>query len=239
MVQLRLILDNFTKLLYNRGVDVPIYRQLLEFSDEDLILFLAEDIRRASKHGNDELDYVKSQAEHHAEALTTVVETTLKCKPAKVLIYWSSTPGKTVLVSELASVDKIMENVGAQHAFIMSLFDKTIGNKRIPSNIEVFNYTDCIVDYKEQMITPMESTVYDYDDFIMENPSMQGYDLPKMYSNDLQARYVGARSGNVIQIVRNILVPMASIEQDISFRHVSRYIDKDINTPTGEFFDTY
>lgn len=237
MLHIRTILENFNDLLIDRGIIVNYYNELLKLSEVDLQLFLESDV----KEDKGDLNSLRTLSDDYPSALTTRVQS----RGLEVIIYWSMTTGKTFTVAELNLLSKTLEKTRTSYVFTVCMYDKlptwnnihainANGNK-----IEVFSYSDFILNYKKSLFTPEKIYVLDYQQFIEENPNMEGYDLPKCHFNDYMARYSGARPGQIIGLEREIFLPLSLMSKDMSFRIVVGTEDGDIDSRTGVYFEDY
>lgn len=227
MVQLRRILENFTALLHNRGIDVPYYRELLETTEEELQLYLRSlPINTASP-----LNILKTFSDEAESNLSTVINV----QGVNVILYWSQTTGKTFMKNESLMLRKAMKTLDAQYAFVMCLYDKRASNKEL--NIEVLNYTDVLLNILLHPFGVRSVTVQTSEQFEKENPLMVNAVIPEIYSNDYLVRYSGASSGEILRIVRNGILPTMMQSEELTYRRVKMTKNKEIDSSTGVYYN--
>jgi DNA-directed RNA polymerase subunit H (RpoH/RPB5) len=227
MVQLKRILENFTALLRNRNIKVPYYDELLGMTDDELVLYLAS----LPVSSSSDLNILRAYSDESESNLSTVVNV----DGVKVIIYWSQTTGKTFMKSEVMMLRKAMKILNAQYVFVMCLYDKLITNKE--TDIEVFNYTDCLINILNHAYGVKSVSVQTSDQFENDNPLMVDAYIPEMYKNDYLVRYAGAGSGEILRIVRYSILPTMMQDEELAFRRVKLTKDKEIDVATGVYYN--
>lgn len=236
MVNLKVILNNFNKLVKNRGIVAPRYDQLLTVSDVDLELYLTEEFRLAEDK-TDPISKVRAAGNSFESTLTDVVEHEGK----KILFFWSTFDGKTFTVGDIKTVLNLANKFDVDYSFIVSLYDNFPNYQTIFAlkELEFFNFTDLLIDYHDNIYAPESCQVFDYEDFLETNPDLEGYELPRIHLNDFQARYVGAKTGQVIQSVRSMMLPNTFIDSDLTFRRVDRTLTKNPYPLSNSRYDAF
>lgn len=235
MVALRQILENFNDMLKARGINIPLYSSLISLSEVDFDAKLEE---------MDRINNLSSilTRDRDIESNLTVVENIAN---NNVLIYWSTSDGKTFKTDELNMLLKNANKTDIDYTFIMSTYDKLpswsniqIAN-RLGNNLEFFNYTDFVTSISRSIFTPSKLGAMTWSDFLEDNPSMKNMDIPMIHFNDSMARYAGASPGMVIKFERENVLPLSITPYDLSFRLVTSEIDSGIGTKTGEHYTDF
>lgn len=238
MVNIKTVLSNFVNMLKTRGINPEYYQELLRLSNPELELFLYQEHQKLQESKpTTTLDKLKRLGNSYETVLTEIIPTDIN---VNVLVYWNTFDGKTVTTSEIASVTSKVDN---HYIFYISLYDKIPSSMFSLDNVEFFNFTDFLFNPNQNLYYPEESTLYEHQDFIELNPLLERYrrdnKLPKIQLNDPQARYLGAKPGNIILSKKRVLVPESFLSHELSFREVIPMVDLSRNDPSGIWYNDY
>ena len=250
---LNTILTNFCKMVYYRldltfpsdgqGEVLSRYLELLRKSEADFDQAVRLEYTKLAEESLtrklSELERLQLLGNSYESALSDIFSISDK----KILVYWNTFAGKTVTAGEMTKVITKMEELGADHLFHISLSDKYPTSMFGSKKIEYFNYQDFTFPFHDHPYCPKKTILYDHEEFIKENPLLEGYrkdkKLPRILLDDPQARYVGARPGQIIVSIKDTLMPGAIITQEMAIREVVPYVEQDRRVATGVWYTMY